>query len=80
MSKWPVARAILAELFNSLGAPKFDKKEIVLPFGIPKFILSDKNLKFDCKAIVDFPKGQTIYWKVIATYNPRGNGIAIKRA
>ena len=76
MSKWPIARAIPAELFNSLGALKFVKEEIILPFGTPKFILSDNDLKFDCKAIEDFARDQKIQWKHIATYNPRGNGMA----
>ena len=54
MSKRQKAQAISAELFNSLRALKFVKEEIILPFGSPKFILSDDDLKFDCKAIEDF--------------------------
>ena len=38
MSKCPIARAIPAEPFNSLGVLKFVKEEIILPFGSPKFI------------------------------------------
>ena len=51
MSQWLVARAIPAELLSSLGALKFVKEEIILPFGSPKFILSGDDLKFDCKTI-----------------------------
>ena len=76
MYKWPVARAIPAELFKSLPALKFVKEEIILPFGSPKFILSDNDLKFDCKAIEDFVRDQKIQWKHIATHSPRGNGMA----
>ncbi len=54
MSKWPVARAIPTELFNSLGVMKFVKKEIIKTFGPPQYTLSDNDLKFDCKTVQDF--------------------------
>ncbi len=50
MSKWPVAWAIPTELSNSLGVMKFVKKEIIMAFGPPQYILSD-DLRFDCKAV-----------------------------
>ena len=62
------------------------QRVIILPFGPPKFILSDDHLKFDCKAIQDFARDQKIQWKNIAIYNSRGSGMAermvgtIKRA
>ena len=77
MSKWPVARAIPHGLFDSLGALKFVKEEMILPFGSPKFILSVNFLKFDCKAIEDFATDRKIQWKHIGAYNPRGNGMAL---
>ena len=80
MSKWPVLRAIPVELFNSLGALEFVKKEILLQFGSPKFILSDNDLKFDFKAIKDFARGQKIQRSQIPTYNPRGNGMVERMA
>ena len=49
-----------AELFNALGALKFIKERIILPFGSPKFILSDNYLKFDCKAVEDFVRDQKV--------------------
>ena len=52
------------------------KKDIILPFGSPKFILSDNELKFDSISIEDFATDHKIQWKHIATYNNRGNGIA----
>ena len=58
----------------------------MLPFGSQKFILSDDDLKFDCKAVDAFSRDQKIRWKHTDTYNLRGNGIAermvsmIKRA
>ena len=45
-----------AEIFYHLGALKFVKEEIILTFGPPKFILSDNDLNFDCKAVKDFAR------------------------
>ncbi len=63
MSKWPVARAIPADLFNSLGVMEFVKKEIIILLGPPKYILSENDLKFDCKAVQDFTHRFNIQWK-----------------
>ena len=59
-AKCPVARDIPAELFNSLRTLKFFKQEIILPSGMPMFILSDNDLTFDCKAIDWFTRDQKI--------------------
>lgn len=68
MSKCPVAGVIPAELLKpSLVAAKFVKEEIIQPFGSPKFILSENNLKFDCETTEDFAGGQKIQWKQIDT-------------
>ena len=44
-------------------------------FGLPQYILSDNNLKFDCKAVQDFAHRFIIRWKCTSTY-PQGNGVA----
>ena len=75
MPKWPVARAMPDEIFNALGALKFVKEEIIPLLASSKFILSDSDLKFDCKAVQDFSRDQNIQWKYTATDNPQGNGI-----
>ena len=67
---------IPTELFNSLGVMKFDKKEIIMAFGPPPYILSDNDLKFDCKAVQDFAHRFKIQWKCTLTYNPQGNEVA----
>ncbi len=54
MSKWPVALMISAGLFTSLGVMEFVKKELIMFAGPPQYILSDNDLKFDCKAVQDF--------------------------
>ena len=56
MSKFPVAPAIPAELFNLLGALKFIKEEIILQFGSENFILNENDFKFDCKVIEYFAR------------------------
>ena len=76
MSKWPVAWAIPSELFNSLSVMKFVKKEIVISFGPPQYILSENDLKLDCKAVQDFAHRFNAQWKCTSTYNPHGNGVA----
>ena len=65
-----------AELFNALGALRFVPEGIILPFGSPKFVLSDNDLKFDWKEVEDFARDKIIRRKHMATLNPRGNGIA----
>ncbi len=66
---------IPTELFNSLGAMKFVKKEIIMAFGPPQYMLSDNDLKLDCKAVQDFAHRFNIQWKCTSTYNPQGNGV-----
>ena len=55
---------------------KFVKKEIIMDFGPPQYILSNNGLKFDCKAVQDFADLFNIQWKCTSTYNPQGNRIA----
>ena len=76
MSKWPVAWAISADSFNSLGVMEFFKKEIIMLFGPPQYVLSDNGLNFDCKAVQDFANRFNIQWKCTSTYNTQGNGVA----
>ncbi len=78
MSKWPVVWAIPTELFKSLGVMKFVKKEIIMAFGPPQYMLTDNELKFDFKAVQDFAHRFNIQWKCASTYNPQGNGVAEK--
>ena len=47
-----------------------------MAFGPPQYILSDNNLKFDCKALQDFAHRFNIQWKCTSNYNPQGNGVA----
>ncbi len=75
MLKWHVAWGIPADLFNSLGVMEFVKKEIFILLGRPQYILSDNDLKFDCKAVQDFAGRFNIQWKCTYTYNPQGNGV-----
>ncbi len=56
MSKWPVAWAIRNNLFNSQGVMEFVKKERIMMFGPPQYILSDNDLKFDCEAVQNFAR------------------------
>ena len=58
MSEWLGARTIPAEHFKALGALKFVNEGIILPFCSSKFILSDNDLKFDCKPVEDFARDQ----------------------
>ncbi len=51
MSKRPVAWGIPTEFFNSLGVIKFGKKEIIMAFGPPQYVLSDNDIKFDCNSV-----------------------------
>ena len=76
LSKWPVAWAIPMELFNSLGGMKFVKKEIILAFGPPQYMLTDNDLKIDCKAVQDFAHLFNIQWKCTSTNNLQENGVA----
>ncbi len=75
MSKWPVAWAISADFFNSLGVMEFVKKEIIMLFGPPQYVLSDNDIKFDCKEVQDFARQFNIQRKCTSTYNPEGNGV-----
>ncbi len=75
MSKWPVSWEIPANLFNSLGVMEFVKKEVIMLFGPPQYILSDNDLNFDCKAVQDFARRFNIQWKCTSTYNPQGNNV-----
>ncbi len=59
-----------------LGVMKFVKKEIIMDFSPPQNILSDNDLKFDCKAVQDFAHRFNIQWNCTSTYNPPGNGVA----
>ena len=52
-----------------------DKKEIIMLFGPPQYILSDNDLKFDCKAVQDFAHRFNIVWKCTSTYSLQGNGV-----
>ncbi len=56
MSKWSVAWAIPADLLNSLGVMEFVKKEIIMLFGPPQYILwcpsTGGNLVGWCAAIL----------------------------
>ena len=74
MSKLLVERGTPAEQFNAVRAVKFVKEEIILPFGSPKFVLSDNDIKFHCKAADNFATDQQIQWKNTATYSPQSNG------
>ncbi len=76
ISKWLFALPIPTELFNSLGVMKFVKKEIIMAFGPLQYILSDNDLKLDCKAVQDFTHRFNIQWKCTSTYNPQGNRVA----
>ena len=42
--------------FQPFRSLKFAKEEIILAFGSPKFVLSDNNLKFDCKKVEHFAR------------------------
>ncbi len=75
MSNWPVAWTIPADLYNSLGAMEFVKKKIIILFGPSQYILSDRCLKFDCKAVKDFGHRFNIQCKCTSTYNPQSNGV-----
>ena len=55
---------------------KFAKKEIIMAFGPPQYILSDNDLKFDCKAVQGFAHRFKIQWKCTSPYNPQGNGVS----
>ncbi len=55
---------------------KFVENEIIMPFGSPEYILSDKDLRFDFMAVHDSLNKHDINWKYTSTYNPLGNGIA----
>ncbi len=72
----PVAWAMHTELFNSVGVMKFVKKEVIMTFSPPQYILSDNDLKFDCKAVQNFAHRFNIQWKCASTYHPQGNGVA----
>ena len=76
MSKWTVAWAIPTELSNSLIVVKFVKKEIIMAFGPPQYILSVNDLKFDCKAVQVFAHRFYMQWECASTYNPQENGVA----
>ncbi len=75
MSKWLVAWAIPADLFNSLGVIELVKRKIIMLFGPPQYILSDNDLKFDCKAVQDFARRFNTQWKCTSIYNPQGIGV-----
>ena len=55
---------------------EFVKKEIIMLFTSPQYILSDNDLKFDCRAVKDFADRFNIQWKYTSKYNPQGNGVA----
>ena len=74
-SKWPVAWSIPADLYNSIGVIEFVKKENIMIFDPPQYILSDNDLKFDSKAVQDLARRFNIQWKYISTYNPQGNRV-----
>ena len=48
MSKWPVAWVTPTNSFDSQGVMEFVKKEVIIMFGPPQYIMSDNDLKFDC--------------------------------
>ncbi len=75
MSKWPAAWAIPADLINSLGGMEFVKKEIIMLFGPPQYILSDNDLKFNYKAVQDFARQFNIQWNCTSACNTQGNGV-----
>ncbi len=69
MSKWPVAWAMPADLFDSLGVMEF-KKEIIILFGPAQYILSNNGPKFDCNAVQHW---FNIQRKCTSTYNLQGD-------
>ncbi len=69
-SKWPVAWAIPADSYNSIGVTEFAEKEIIMLFSPPQYILSNDELKFDSEEVHDFARRFNIHWKYTSTYNP----------
>ena len=65
-----------SENFQRFGSSGIFLEDIILPFGSPKFVLSDNELKLDCKVVEVSARDQKIQWKHTATYNLRYNGIA----
>ncbi len=54
---------------------QFFEKEIIMLFVPPQYILSDNDLKFDCKAIQDFARHFNIQCNHTSTFNHQGNGV-----
>ncbi len=75
MSKCPVGWAIPADSFNSLDVMEFVSKETIMLFGPPQYILSENDLKFDCKVVQYLEYRLNIQWKCKSKYNPQSNGI-----
>ena len=76
LSGWPVARALPESHFNSLGVMTFVDEEIVAPFGSPKCMVSDNDMKFNSHLVRGYAKSVGIQWRFVSAYNPRGNAKA----
>lgn len=73
LSGWPVAFELSSGRFGSRGFIQFVDKEIITPFGIPFFIISNTNSKLNSAPVEDFAKRNSIKGKYTSTDNQRGN-------
>ena len=54
---------------------KVGQEKIIKAFSLTQYILSDNELKFDCKAVQDLDHRYNIQWKCTTTYNSQVNGV-----
>ena len=60
----------------ALGVMIFLEEEIVAPYGCPKFMVSDNDMKFNSGPVRDYARSLGVHWKFVSAYNPRGNAKA----
>ena len=76
LSGWQVARELPEYLFNSLAVMMFVEEKIVAPYGCPKFMVSDNDMKFNSGPVRGYARSLGVQWEFVSAHNPRGNAKA----
>lgn len=75
-TKWPVARAM--DEATAANVAKFIYEEIVMPFGCPQEIISDRGANFTAQILEEYLTKLNIHHRLTSAYHPRSNG-AVER-
>ncbi|SAM00569.1 hypothetical protein [Absidia glauca] len=71
-TNWPIARAV--KTANAETVADFIYEEIVMRFGCPKEILTDRGANFLSKLVAQYLGRLQVYHKMTSAFHPRTNG------